>query len=71
MITIRCTFRPQAWQNNYAIPVDAQGETEWEMEVEQLPDPYSYDSDRLREDANAPEWVQAWSGPFEVDYVCV
>ena len=32
----RATFHPQAWQNDYAIPVDAKGLTEWDVTPEYL-----------------------------------
>ena len=68
MSMIRCTFRPQAWVNNYAIGVDPEGPTTWDMDVQTLPKPNSYESDQLRSDSSAPAWVRDWHGPFEVDY---
>jgi len=70
MIKIRCTFRPQAWINDYACDVDVpeDANTTWEMEVEELPPPHSYESDELRHCDDAPDWVADWSGPFEVDF---
>lgn len=69
MYRIRCTFVPQAWQDDYAIPVDPEGDTSWDMTVETLPRRYSLANDALREDVRAPQWVQDWVGPFEVTYV--
>ncbi len=66
MTRIRCTFTPQAWVNDYAVEVDPQGETVWEMSVEDVPKSGTYDSDNLRDADEAPEWVKSWSGPFEV-----
>lgn len=75
-------FTPQAWVNDYAIEVDAEGEREWEVSLDfleqllrSLPDElrdelckgHSYESDMLRGDPAAPEWVREWHGPFEVE----
>lgn len=68
MTRIRCTFRPQAWVNNYAIDIDIDGPNEWEMEVESLPEENSDESDELRQDPAAPSYVREHRGPFEVDY---
>lgn len=71
----RATFTPQAWQNDYAISVDAEGETSWIISdefLQSLPDPikalksHTYESDELRNDPAAPVWVREWSGPFEI-----
>lgn len=72
-MTVR--FHPQAWQNDYAVPVDPEGPTEWEpssIYVRDLLARYgrvaleasTYESDELRHDPAAPEWVRNWSGPF-------
>jgi hypothetical protein len=75
---LRATFHPQAWQNNYAIPVDPKGPTSWLVTAEYaatLPDgweePDQYESDALRYDPAAPTWVAGWDGPFwvEVEWV--
>jgi hypothetical protein len=63
-----CLFHPQAWQNNYAIPVDPEGETVFEADWpdgKELPDDDEYDSDDLR--FQGPKWMQDWSGPFYVE----
>jgi hypothetical protein len=67
---VTVTFHPQAWQNDYAIPVDPQGPTTWLVPVEKLKDIErgTYDSDRLRLEDEAPEWCREWSGPFEVTW---
>ena len=66
---IRCTFRPQAWQHDYAVDVDPEGPTTWIMNAPiPLPKPHSYDSDTLRDDPAAPQWCREWSGPFEVEF---
>lgn len=71
-------FQPEAWVNDYAITVDAEGPKTWdatqfveEMRIENprwfldtLLRGCDYD-DILRTDPNAPEWVQEWQGPFE------
>jgi hypothetical protein len=67
---LRCRFHPQAWQNDYAIPVDAEGPTTWECSWptdKPLPKDDDYDSDDLRYEGNAPQWIQEWSGPFYVE----
>lgn len=68
-------FQPQAWINNNAITVDAEGSTTWDAtEFVLAADPKwvaetlergSDHDDILRTDPNAPEWVREWSGPFE------
>ena len=66
----KAIFHPQAWLNDYAIEVDALGPTTWE--VGDVPDDMeddSYPSDDLRFHANAPAWVQDWSGPFWVEII--
>ena len=70
---LHCKFKPQAWINDYAYPVDPEGETEWDMvfEGEELPEEYSYESDDLRNDPACPKWCQEWEGPFEVEYEIV
>lgn len=65
---IRCSFRPQAWVNDWAIDVDIDHPNTWEMKVKDLPKPNSDQSDVLAESEYAPAWVQTYSGPFEVDY---
>ncbi|PWT76220.1 MAG: hypothetical protein C5B59_07050 [Bacteroidetes bacterium] len=69
-------FHPQAWQRDYAIDVDAEGETDFDVttEVCQLGrekalaiTDNAYDSDDLRHAETAPEWIQKWSGPFYIE----
>ncbi len=70
MTRLTCQFHPQAWINDYAIPVDAEGATTWEVDWPDdapIPKDDDYDSDDLRFDDNAPEWVKDWSGPFYVE----
>lgn len=64
----KAIFHPQAWVNDYAIDVDPEGKTEWNVEI--VPDDLednSYESDELRFHDNAPQWVKDWSGPFWVE----
>lgn len=76
-VAVIATFHPQAWINDYAVDVDPEGETSWEVTPEFLADllddvggsaleSSTYESDYLRQDPNAPDWVRAWSGPFWV-----
>ena len=77
---MRATFHPQAWVNDYAIDVDPQGDTSWDLTpayVEQLQrsmthpeevlEANTYESDELRQDPAAPKWVRDWCGPFYVE----
>ena len=75
------TFEPQAWQNDYAIPVDPEGPTEWDCTDMMLSRPdYFAGVDRkieddfdfldrddvLKSDQAAPEWIREWGGPFTI-----
>jgi hypothetical protein len=76
------TFQAEAWINDYAVPVDAEGPTEWDprpyLDAEWpalLPevladcaegDEWADSDDVLKEDPNAPEWVRDWRGPFTI-----
>lgn len=72
---IIATFRPQAWVNDYAVDVDPEGPTMFDVTAHvvalgreralQIKDG-DYSSDGLRELATAPAWVRDWSGPFSV-----
>lgn len=69
-------FHPQSWINDYAYPVDPEGETTWDVTDEivamgpqkalALHDD-EYATDDLRFSKNAPKWIQEWSGPFYVE----
>lgn len=75
-------FVPQAWINDYAVDVDAEGDTTWDVTDEFARLPRSYrdgllaeidehgsaldTDDALAEDPAAPAWVRAWSGPFSL-----
>lgn len=74
--TVRLRFQPQAWQNNYAIQVDAEGDDEWDYPLDkflsEFPRQQSFAEndearDSLHEADEAPNWVQGWAGPFEVE----
>jgi hypothetical protein len=70
-------FRPEAWVRDNAIPVDPEGPTRWEVSPAYLAKLVAehgdevlyeagYESDELRYDPAAPEWIREWSGPFSV-----
>lgn len=64
----RAIFHPQAWQNDYAVPVDPEGPTEFD--VGDVPDDMadnSNESDALSQHPNAPAWVKNWPGPFYIE----
>jgi hypothetical protein len=73
MTKLTCTFLPQEWVGDTAYPVQRERRpNQWTVDVsetfmEKLT-PFSYESDSLREESSAPEWVREWDGPFEVDY---
>lgn len=65
---MRVRFHPQAWVNDWAIGVDPQGETEWEVgEISDDLEDDTYETDELRFHENAPQWVQDWAGPFYIE----
>jgi hypothetical protein len=79
MRTYTAHFRPEAWQNDNAIPVDPQGPTRWEVSPAYLYELMAgleggwlllyetgYEADQLRHDPAAPEWIREWQGPFSV-----
>lgn len=75
----KATFWPQAWQNDNAVDVDPEGETSWEVSSSWLEEAHqrlgpdvvfdrqSQQTDFLRDDPAAPEWVREWRGPFWVE----
>lgn len=72
---IFATFNAQAWLNDYAIDIDPQGDTVWDVTDEILAMPEhervalrddQYNTDDLRFSENAPQWVQDWGGPFYI-----
>lgn len=68
-------FNAQAWQNDYAIDVDPEGETHWPISDDDaqtwLPEAKSpsADLDRLQDHPNAPQWVRDWRGPFYIELI--
>ena len=72
-MTATATFVPQAWINNAAVPVDAQGETSFDItpEIESMGKENalaikdnSNSSDVFQYAAHAPKWIKHWTGPF-------
>lgn len=69
-------FTAQAWINELATTVDNVGPNAWDVTAhvdstsEELRAEYlsggNFSADTLREAINAPAWVRAWNGPFEV-----
>jgi len=73
-MTWKAKFVPQMWINDDAVSVDALGDTTWEIgdEIVALAKRSAIrgsDWDYIREDDNAPQWVQDYPGPFEVELV--
>ena len=67
---LQCTFHPQAWQNDYAIPVDPEGPVSWTTtwpDNKPLPADDEYETDYLAREADAPLWIQNWQGPFYIE----
>lgn len=69
------TFNPEAWMNDYAVPVDPQGDTLFDVTFEILLmgraaaaelDDDNYDTDELRYAVRGPDWIRDWGGPFTV-----
>lgn len=78
------TFEPQAWINDYAVAVDAEGETAWdctdylrqeegleaEVRAAIAEEGYWLDQDDVfAADPAAPAWVRDWHGPFTITIV--
>lgn len=64
----KAIFHPQAWINDYAVDVDAEGETEFDVgDVPAGMRDNDYPSDELHAHENAPEWVKEWAGPFWIE----
>jgi hypothetical protein len=79
---MRARFFPQAWINDYAVNVDPAGPSVWQVTPEFLVEllgtfrvpercfvANELESDYLRNDPAAPEWIRKWQGPFEVEPV--
>jgi hypothetical protein len=67
-------FQPEAWINDNAVPVDAEGDVEWTVSsntatsiAEALE--RGSDLDFVRYDRYAPDWIREWRGPFTVEVV--
>jgi hypothetical protein len=60
MTRYQAEFSPQAWQNDYAIPVDPQGETTWDVTefVEKILDEGLYRGTEIKREY-AREWLDA------------
>jgi hypothetical protein len=74
--TVTLNFNPQAWMRDYAMSVDPEGDTTWEVSraefLAMFPDEATFNSqhqlrDDLRHEGTAPKWIRDWSGPFEVE----
>lgn len=74
--TITARFFPQAWQNDYAIDVDPEGETLFDVTAEILAlgeekalalKDNREQTDSLQNAMNAPEWIKEWKGPFYIE----
>ena len=63
-------FHPQAWLNDYAVEVDPEGDTTFDVgTVPESVEDDSYESDRLRDHDNAPQWIKDWHGPFWIEVI--
>ena len=71
---MRVIFTPQAWMRDYAVEVDAEGETTWTVSAEGMAALATY-QDRddaiayepwFQADPNCPEWIRDWHGPFYI-----
>lgn len=70
----KAKFVPQMWVNDYAVDVDAYGETTWEIDASAVTEAFDDarrggDWDYIRDDPNAPFWVREWFGPFYVELI--
>jgi hypothetical protein len=72
--TVLIRFIAQAWINDYAVTADPQGPTTFRAPVADAQDgagrwleSHSDQSDVLHTNRNAPQWVQDWTGPFEIE----
>lgn len=69
----KARFVPQAWINDYAVDIDALGETDWDLTDAEAAQALSEarrpcpDLDYLREHFQAPAWVREYPGPFRVE----
>ncbi|MBS0503169.1 MAG: hypothetical protein JSS55_05065 [Proteobacteria bacterium] len=64
-------FYPQAWVNDYAMAVDPEGETLWDVgDVAAGLKSNSDETDGFRDHPNAPDWVREWRGPYYIEMLC-
>jgi len=73
---IKATFVPQAWMNDQAIEVDAEGETVFDVthlvlamgrEMALAIRDNRESSDIMASAETAPEWVRKWQGPYRIE----
>ncbi len=74
---LRVRFTPQAWMNDHAVEVDAEGPVEWDASpvgIDALQSSGNPDlSDALAyepwftDDPATPAWIRAWTGPFHIE----
>lgn len=64
----RITFNPQAWVNNHAVKVDAEGDTTFYADathLQQFPsDQLKYELEPYQGLPQLPQWIRNWNGPF-------
>ena len=67
---VAVTFCPQAWQNDYAVNVDPQGPTSWQVPASRQTGirQHTYASDDLRNYLRRAERCRDWTGPFEIEW---
>jgi len=63
MTTVR--FHPQAWINDYAVDVDPEGPTDFDVSDSWK----DTDLDDLIFSPNCPAWARNWNGPFRIEIV--
>lgn len=68
-------FRPETWENDYAVPIEPLGETTWPItpaEAKRALSNGDYFDDLAADtaDTRIPLWVHAHRGPFTVDLAC-
>lgn len=73
---IKATFIPQAWVNDHAIEVDAEGDTVFDVtylilamgkEKALLIKDGRDSSDDLLRAETTPAWIRKWQGPFRIE----
>ena len=63
-LEIIATFTPQAWIDDYSVDVDPEGDTEWQITLNDLVHTDLEFFEILAQHENAPEWVRDWCGPY-------